>query len=173
MPIASSANISGTRRLFHCYVNPRQPAEAILYRNLHWEMVAFQSLFVLAFGGVGFGILVAGVLGYRKAKVEQALAAEHPGAPWMHGETGPAARSSIRRRRWPRSHWHAQSLWNVISAPLWFLLPHEVIQKGNRVALTGLVFPLVGLGLVAWAIVSIMKWPSTAPRSFGWPRSPA
>ena len=155
-----------TRRLFHCYVNPRQPAEAILYRNLRWEMVAFQSLFVLAFGGVGFGILVAGVLGYRKAKVEQALAAEHPGAPWMHRRDWAGGQIVYSAKKMAAIALACASLWNVISAPLWFLLPHEVIQKGNRVALTGLVFPLVGLGLVAWAIVSIMKWRKYGPSLF-------
>ena len=155
-----------TGRPFRCYVNPRQPAEAILYRNLRWEMVAFQSIFVLAFGGVGFGILIAGVLGYRKAKVEQALAAEHPAAPWMHRRDWAAGQVVYSAKKMAVIALACALFWNVISAPLWFLIPHEVIQKGNRLALLGLVFPLVGLGLAGWTIVSIMKWRKYGPSVF-------
>jgi hypothetical protein len=153
-------------RPFRCYVNPRQPAEAILYRNLRWEMVGFQSMFVLAFGGVGFGLLIAGVLGYRKAKVERALVAAHPDAPWMHRRDWAGGQIVYSAKKMALIALACALFWNLISAPLWCLIPHEVIQKGNRLALMGLVFPLVGLGLIGWTIVSIMKWRKYGPSVF-------
>ena len=65
------------------FVNPAQPDQALLYRDLRWETLAFQTMFVLIFGGIGFGMLVGGLLARGKQKVEAALAAAHPEAPWM------------------------------------------------------------------------------------------
>ena len=47
--------------------------------------------------------------------------------------------------------------WNLISSPLWFVIPGEMLQKGNRLALFGLLFPLVGLGLAAWALYTVLQ----------------
>ena len=48
-----------THKPFRCYVNPARPREAILFRDLRWEMLGFQTLFMLAFGGAGFGLLIS------------------------------------------------------------------------------------------------------------------
>ena len=50
-------------RPFRCYVDPQQPDESILFRDLRWEMIGFQSIFALVFGGVGFGLLAFCLLG--------------------------------------------------------------------------------------------------------------
>ncbi len=56
---------------FRCYVNPDRPAEAILYRTLRWEMIGFYSLFVVAFGAVGFGLLGHGTrVEFRNIRVK-------------------------------------------------------------------------------------------------------
>ncbi len=52
--------------------------------------------------------------------------------------------------------------WNVISSPLWLVLPDEIFHKGNYVALLGLVFPAIGLALAGWAVFAILRW-----RKFG------
>ncbi|MBM4163900.1 MAG: DUF3592 domain-containing protein [Lentisphaerae bacterium] len=44
-----------------CWVNPADPTEAILIRTIRPELVVFFHLFVLAFGGVGLGIVVYGL----------------------------------------------------------------------------------------------------------------
>jgi hypothetical protein len=54
------------------------------------------------------------------------------------------------------------AFWNVISAPLWFTLPGEIVGKHNWLALLGAIFPAVGLALVAWAICAVLRW-----RKFG------
>ena len=41
--------------------------------------------------------------------------------------------------------------WCVVSLPLVFFLPAEIYEKGNTIALVGLVFPAVGIGLLIWA----------------------
>lgn len=44
-----------------CWVNPANPAEAILIRKVRPEILAFMQLFVLAFGGAGLGVVLAGL----------------------------------------------------------------------------------------------------------------
>ena len=41
------------------YVNPTQPSEAIVNRDIRWGMIGFKSIFVFVFGGVGFGLIYA------------------------------------------------------------------------------------------------------------------
>jgi hypothetical protein len=52
-------------------------------------------------------------------------------------------------------------IWNLISTPIIFMLPKE-LHKGNTAALIALIFPVVGVGLAAWAIKCILRW-----RKFG------
>jgi hypothetical protein len=42
-------------------------------------------------------------------------------------------------------------LWNLISLPAAIFLPEE-LAKGNWLATIGLLFPLIGIGLAAWAV---------------------
>ncbi len=45
------------KKVFRCFVNPERPSEAVLYRQLRWEMAAFYTLFATVFGVVGFGAM--------------------------------------------------------------------------------------------------------------------
>jgi hypothetical protein len=40
---------------------------------------------------------------------------------------------------------------------IWFFLPAE-LAKGNRLALIGLIFPFVGVGLLVWAVRATLRW---------------
>jgi hypothetical protein len=143
---------------FRCYVNPAQPDEAVLYRDLRWEMAAFQMIFVLAFGGVGFGLLIGGLVAYRTGRVRAALATSNPEAPWMWKADWAAGRIVSSSKAMMLATLIFAAFWNLVSAPLWFVLPHEIIEKGNLLALLGLLFPAIGLFLVWRAIVAIITW---------------
>ena len=54
------------------------------------------------------------------------------------------------------------AFWNLVTAPLWLVLPGEILDKGNGWALLGLVFPAIGLLLAGWAIFCVLRW-----RKFG------
>jgi hypothetical protein len=50
------------------FVNPRDPQQAALKRDIRWGLICVQMLFVALFGGVGFSLLIgvlASVLGYE------------------------------------------------------------------------------------------------------------
>jgi hypothetical protein len=46
-----------------CWVNPQNPADAILIRKPRPELLIFMQIFVLAFGGAGLSIVLAGLAG--------------------------------------------------------------------------------------------------------------
>jgi len=48
------------------FYNPSKPSESVLDRHLRWSTLAFGSIFVLIFGGVGLGVMVASVEVERK-----------------------------------------------------------------------------------------------------------
>jgi hypothetical protein len=67
---------------FRCYVNPARPEDAMLYRELRWEMQAFMAIFALTFPAVGAGVMLGGWSSMRQQRAARLLAASHPDAPW-------------------------------------------------------------------------------------------
>jgi hypothetical protein len=57
--------------------------------------------------------------------------------------------------------WGIAMFWNALSWPLVFTLPRE-LEKGNKAIVIGLLFPAIGLGLVAAAVYVTMRY-----RKFG------
>ncbi|MEM9529440.1 MAG: DUF3592 domain-containing protein [Pseudomonadota bacterium] len=139
------------------FVDPEDPSQAVVIRSLRWGLVLFLGVFFLVFGGVGAGIIGAGIWGSRKESESQQLADLHPEEPWRwepdweHGELTCSSKGKM---------WFAVGFavfWNLISSAVWLFLPSE-LAAGNWVALVALVFPLAGLGLAAWAIVEVLRW---------------
>ncbi len=151
-----------SKKPFRCFVNPRQPAEALLYRQLRWEMAAFQMIFVLVFGAVGFGLLIGALTSLSSQRAVARLAAEHPDSPWMWKADWAAGRIVSSTRKTMVASLVIALFWNVVTLPLWFVLPGEIIDRRNGWALLGLIFPAIGLLLIWWAIYCLLRW-----RKFG------
>ena len=147
-----------TGQPFRCYVNPDEPSESVLYRDLRWEMLCFMMLFALVFGGVGFGLLFGSVWGYRQAKAENVYKEQYPEEPWRWKEEWGGGRIQSSSKPKMIAAIVFATFWNLVSAPLWFILPNEVVDKGNRMALLGAIFPVVGIGLIVWAIRTVLRW---------------
>ena len=133
------------------YVDPSDPARATLNRDLRWPLLALESAFALAFGGIGFALLIGGRVGSKKLAAARALEALYPNEPWRwraewaQGQIGSSGRAT--------AYFAAgfAALWNTIAIPTGFLVLPE-IAKRNYAALVGLLFPLAGAGLVVWAV---------------------
>ncbi len=142
---------------FRCYVNPENPSEAVLFRSLRVELLGMQALFGLVFGGVGFGLMFAGCRGVLRQRRQKQLTQEAPDAPWLwkpQWENG-MVRSSNKTAMIGVIVFAV--LWNAISAPVCFFVPGE-LAKGNKLVLIALLFPLVGLILIAVAIYQIARY---------------
>ena len=69
-------------KLFRCYVNPNNPAEAVLYRQFRWALQALMAMFALTFPAVGAGLVTGGIMGSRLMRREADLRATYAGQPW-------------------------------------------------------------------------------------------
>lgn len=142
---------------FPAWVNPDEPTESVLYRDLRWPLLLFVALFGLIFGAVGFGMLVAALRGSRAEQKRDALHDRHPEEPWRWREDWATGRIRAGTRAELVASTIFAILWNLLSWPVVFAIPEE-LADGDRLILIALIFPAVGIGLAAWAVVSWVRW---------------
>jgi len=118
-----------------------------MLRGLDVGMIA---IFVAA---TGFCMLL--VVAWRRALSRRREREAQPGPdldrPWLNNERW---RSTTLVSDTGATAWMATGfalLWNLVSLPLLFVVPRE-LDDGNRAALVGLLFPLIGIGLIVWAV---------------------
>ena len=153
-------NIVASGKTIVVYADPEAPHNSIIDRNLRWGLIGFKFIFLLVFGGVGLGLLI---FVWRAAPEKDASLPEFQDSPWLLNDAWqtPTIRSSSKSAMW--GAWAFAAFWNLISAALPFLIYEEVMQKGNKLALIGLLFPLVGIGLLVWAIRRTLEWRRFGP----------
>jgi hypothetical protein len=133
------------------YVDPNEPTNAVLNRELRAGLLAMKMVFALVFGGVGFGLLFGARIGGKKLAAANALREQFPDEPWRWRPEWANGRIAGSTRSAAYVAIGFAVLWNLISLPLLFVLP-GAISGGNTAAAIGLLFPLIGVGLAAWAI---------------------
>lgn len=148
-------------RPFRCFVNPDDPSEALLYRELRWGMLAFETVFALAFCLVGYGLIFAAFYGGKLVKEADKLKEARPEEPWLWEKDWVNGRITAGSRGKMIGSILFATVWNLISAPMLFVVPRE-FAGGNHLVLIGLLFPLVGAGLAAYAVYAALQW-----RKFG------
>ncbi|MCL2646168.1 MAG: DUF3592 domain-containing protein [Phycisphaerales bacterium] len=147
---------------FRCYINPANPEQSLLYRELRPGIFMFHMVFVLGFGGIGLGLMIAVISRIPKQRACAALIEANPEKPWMWKPDWAAGQIVYSPKKTMLFVMMAAVFWNLISSPLWFLLPNEIFHNKNYAALFGLLFPAFGLVLIVWTIVSFLQW-----RKFG------
>lgn len=142
------------------YVNPENPADAIVDRSVRWGLIGFKSIFIFVFGGVGLGLIV---FACKSPKAKDLSAPEYRERPWLANDRWQTAvlKSNSKAAMW--GAWVFAAFWNLISAPLPFIIYTEVTEKDNLPALLGLMFPLVGAGLITWAVGRTLEWRRFGP----------
>lgn len=131
------------------WVNPADPSESVFDRKPRWGLLGFKMIFVVVFGG--FGAAVLWFINRTPGPVPAGLPAWQARTEWVDNRI----RSNARSMLW--FAWGFAVFWNAISSPIPFILPAE-LEKGNQLAWIALVFPLVGLGLLTWAIRRTLNW---------------
>ena len=142
------------------YVNPDRPSDSIIDRSIRWGMIGFKSIFLFTFGGVGLGLMIF----VLRAPQEKDLSApEIRDTPWLANDNWRTAvvKSDSKATMW--GSWAFAAFWNLVSAPLPFVIYTEVTEKNNMPALLGLMFPLVGIGLISWAVKRTLEWRRFGP----------
>jgi hypothetical protein len=133
------------------YVDPSEPANAVLNRELRPSVLTLQIVLGLVFAGVGVGLIKAVRYGAQKLATEQLQQARYPGEPWRWRADWATGRITSSARGAAYAAIGFAVLWNLVSLPVLVFVPEE-IAAGNRLAAIALLFPLVGLGLAAWAV---------------------
>lgn len=135
------------------YYNPVNPAQAIVDRSPRWGLLGFKMIFVLLFGGVGFGLLFWSIRDHNKIIDTPAAASQ----PWLgHKDWASATIRSDAKSTFYLA-WALALFWNLLSSPLFFAIPEE-LNKGNYAILLAGMFPAVGLGLLVWAVRVSRRW---------------
>ena len=79
-----------------------------------------------------------------------------------------ASSASTRVRSNTRSNligaWVFAVLWTLISAPILFFIPRELERK--PIAAIGFIFPIIGIGLLSWALMLTLRWRRFGPAWF-------
>ena len=123
-----------------------------------WEKVTAAGVVGFLFSGVP-GLVLYFVRRSRKSREEEErLREEFPESPWLWKKEWRENRLQCSGKLTVIVAWCFTLFWNAISTPLLFALPKEVIDKKNYPALLGLMFPLVGVGLICWAIYATKRW---------------
>lgn len=137
------------------YVDPDNPSNAIIDRGIRWGLIGFKSIFLFVFGGVGLGLLI---VIWRAPKEKDKNDPKFADQPWLLNDDWQTAtiRSSSKTSMY--AMWAFAAFWNLISAPLPFIMYDEVVNKKNYIALVALLFTAVGIGLLAWAIRLTREW---------------
>ena len=141
-------------------VDPQAPARSIIDPDIRWGLLGFKSIFVFVFGGVGFGLLI---VIWRAPEKKDASLPEFQASPWLlnHDWQTPTIRSNSKVAMW--GAWAFAAFWNLVSSVTPVMAWKEVTENQNYLALVALLFPLVGLGLLAWAIRRTLEWRRFGP----------
>jgi hypothetical protein len=115
----------------------------------------------VAFAAAGIGIVLLATYGKRKLGEVERQRAEYPDEPWLWDQGWASGTVRSEERATVVFTWIVAVIWNAISAPIFFVLPDE-LDQGNHLALVGLLFPLVGVGFIVWAVRATSRW-----RKFG------
>jgi len=122
------------RKPITVWVNPDDPREAMIDREIRWMLLVFITPFAVAFGGVGVGAL------------------------WylVHNLRGPSKRAKVVRAGSSGSGagglWFFALMWNAIAFPIAILAVPQGLRDGDWLILLVLLFPLIGV-LVLWSAI--------------------
>jgi hypothetical protein len=142
------------------WVNPESPWDSVLDRDIRWGLVGFKSIFLFVFGGIGLGLLI---YTWTAPGEKDASLPQYQDAPWLLNDAWqtPEIRSGSKAAMY--GAWIFAGLWNAISAVTPFMAYEEVVENQNYLALIALLFPLVGLGLLTWAVRRTLEWRRFGP----------
>jgi len=146
--------VRGTKTV--CYVNPKDPSEAVMDRGM--ASATWFGLIPLVFVAIG----AVGIAGAIRGKGKLAVGGSgDPNAaePWLLRPDWAEGRITSSTKKTLRFAWFFATIWNLISLPAaWMVLSEHAIHKGNYGPAFMLIFPLVGLGLIFWAVTLLLRW---------------
>ncbi len=132
------------------YVNPADPSQAMIDRDIRWKQVLLFVPFAVCFGGIGLGALwmAPGVLRDSPDKDK----------PQPQAAPAPARTVASDVRGGLVGSWVFAVFWNALSMPVAVAFVPDALRAGEWLALLILIFPFVGLLLLWYAINSTIGY---------------
>ncbi len=149
------------KKMISIYVNPSSPKESVINRELRWGLLLFKMMFVVVFGGIGLAVLYH-LFKEPSAEEDTLQVAVEEKKSWRQDERWQNNQVNSSNRIGNKGMWAFAIVWNIISSPLYFVLPEE-LERGNYAVLIGLVFPLAGAWLLYLAIKQSLEWRRFGP----------
>lgn len=139
-----------------CYVDPGRPDRSVLHRALRHNLVAMRAVFSLVFVLAGAAILASALALRKKSRATAEAVAAHPDEPWRWRKDWATGHIASSSRSSAKFLWGFGLFWTLMCIPLLFILP-DALAKGDRNILIALVFPAIGLGLLAAATLKTLR----------------
>ena len=109
------------------------------------------------FGGVAVALGAAVRAGRRKLKDQERLQSAHPDKPWLWRPDWATGRIADSNRAALWTSWGFAVFWNLIAFPSGYLGVCAAREQGKPGGYVALIFPLIGLGLLVWAVRSTIR----------------
>jgi hypothetical protein len=121
-------------------------------REGNWERAALAASIAIACAGAGIGAIWWVRFHARAVDPSERLRAANPNAPWMWREDWAAGEVRTSARRDANRLTIIAIAWCVATFPIFFIAPHRALRGADYFAIPALIFPLVGVVMLMWAM---------------------
>ena len=121
-------------------------------REGNWERAALAASIAIACAGAGIGAIWWVRFHARAVDPSERLRAANPDKPWMWREDWAAGEVSTSARRDANRLTIIAIAWCVATFPIFFLAPHRALRAADYFAIPALIFPLIGIVMLMWAM---------------------
>jgi hypothetical protein len=118
----------------------------------NWERAALAASIAIACAGAGIGAIWWVRFHARAIDSSERSRAANPDAPWMWREDWASGEVRTSARRAANRLTVIAIAWCVATFPIFFIAPHRALRAADYFAIPALIFPLVGVVMLMWAI---------------------
>jgi hypothetical protein len=123
----------------------------------NWREGLLLMLFGMVFTGFAAGFMALMVVGRNQVREQERRRKAHPDQPWLWRTEWASGRIADATRSTLWASWLFALLWNLVSIPVGVVGVRAAWQQGNPAGYVALLFPLVGLGLLFWAVRTTLR----------------
>lgn len=117
------------------------------------------------FAAFGYGFVTLAIVSFRSQKRDAAVRAANPGQPWLWRKDWAEGRINAGTKATMWFAWTFALFWNAVSSgPLFAVASANIRQQ--PALLLALVFPIIGAGLLIWAIRETIEWKKFGQSTF-------
>ena len=121
-------------------------------REGNWERAALAASIAIACAGAGIGAMRWVRFHAHAVDPSEQLRAANPDKPWIWREDWAAGEVRTSAQRDANRLMIIAIAWCVATFPILFIVPHRALRNADYFAIPSLIFPLIGIVMLAWAM---------------------